>query len=178
VGGAIVAMTVVLLRVTPALARGYSALRERATERTAVLERARVTLGSAAAVEDSFALAAREIVALAPKLVAGATATEAAATLSSELSAAAQQAGLRVIGLNALPDSSTGTFRPVVLHAQLEGGIAGLSALLRAVEGTTTVLTVRSLHVLAVDPLEHQPGPEQLRVDLVVAGWRLERAKS
>lgn len=177
-GGAIVLAAVLVLRVLPALVERYSALRAEATERAAVLHRARAALASATGVEDSFAIAAREIVALAPKVVAGRTAAEAAATLTSDLSAAAYQAGLRVLGMNALPDSASGTFRPVVLRAELEGGVGAVAGFLRAIEGASTVLTVRSLHLLAVDPLERQPGPEQLRLDLVVVGWRLESRPS
>lgn len=177
-GGAVILVAVLALRVAPALAREYAALRARAAERTALLVRARAALETADAVRDSLAVVAREVVALAPKLVAGETVAAAAATLTSELSGLAERSGLRIVTLNAMADSAVGTFRPVVLRGQFEGDVRGLAGLLGAVERHPKVLTVRELRVLATDPTERRPGPELLRIELTVAGWRVERPAS
>ena|SRR3990172_3140091 len=177
-GGTVIVVAIMALRMIPGAARSYGQMRDRTAERLATLDRARIALATRPATEDSFALAARELVALAPKLVTGDTQAEAAATLTAEVSLAADRAGLRVISLNAVPDSSTGTFVPVGLRGELEGDIRGLAAFVKRVEGGTVLLTVKSLRVLAGDPLERQPGPEQLRIELVVAGWRLNRIKA
>lgn len=174
-GGAVILAAVLLLRVLPALARHYAAVRVGATERLATLVRARSLLAAAPAVTDSFAVAARQLVGLAPELVDGETAADAAAALTAELSLIANRAGLRVTSLNALPNSTRGTFVPVLLSGQLEGDIGGLAGFLRAVEGGRMVLSLRSLNVMAADPLEQQPGAEQLRLEVVIAGWRLNR---
>jgi hypothetical protein len=177
-GAAVIVSAILVLRVVPALARRYMTLRHETMERLATVERARMTLASAGALRDSSTLAAGELVALAPKLLAGATAAEAAATLASDVSLIASRAGLRVLSLNAAPDSGAGAFVPVTLRAELEGDLSGLTELLRAVEGARILLTVNSMRIVAADPLQRQPGPEQLRIALAIEGWRLRSART
>ena len=177
-GGSVMLGALVALRGAPSVVRHYANLRARTAEWVVMLERARSLLAAAPATGDSLSVAAQQIVALAPKLVAGETAGDAAANLTSELALAADRAGLRVVGLNALPDTAPGTFVPVVLRGQIEGDIKGLAAFLRAVEGGPTLLTIKSLQVMAADALEQQATPEQLRVEVVIAGWRLSRSTS
>ncbi|HLB38653.1 MAG TPA: type II secretion system protein GspM [Gemmatimonadales bacterium] len=177
-GGATVFGALLALKVAPAAIQYYGVLRMRTAERVATLEQARSVLEAAPAVDASFSVAARQIVALAPALVVGESAADAAANLTSELSLVAERAGLRVVGFNALPDSARGTFAPVALRAQLEGDVKGLAGFLKAVEGGRTLLTLRSLQVQAGDPLEQQAGAEQLRLELVIGGWRLNRRRS
>jgi len=177
-GGSAVLALFLGLRVIPTLVQGYATLRERTSDRVATLDRARTALGAAELVEDSFALAARELVALAPQLVAGETAAEAAAALTAEVSGMANRAGLRVVGLNGIPDSANATFVSVGVRGEFEGDLKALATFLRLVEGAPMVLTVRGLRVLAVDPLERESGPEGLRIELGVVGWRLNGEKT
>lgn len=172
-GAALVLAAILVVRILPAALRHYQATRAATAARLATLARAREAVRSAQLVRDSFALAAQQLVALAPKLVPGSTAAEAAANLTSELSAAADRAGLHVVAFDALPDNAAGTFVPIALRGELEGDVAALAAFLQAVEAGPLVLAVRSLAILAADPLERQPGPERLRIEMVVAGWRL-----
>ncbi len=174
-GGAVVLVAVLALRVVPAASRYVAGVRLRATEQVLTLARARAALKLAAALQDSFQVAAGELVSLAPILVAGATAAEAAANLTSELSVVADRAGLRVLELNALPDSTRGTFVPITLRGEFEGDVNGVAQFLAAVERSPVVLSVRSLNVLAGDPMERTPGPERLRAELLITGWRLNR---
>lgn len=175
-GAGIVAAAVLVLRFIPAAIRYHAALRARVQERVVMLERGREVLAQAGAIQDSFERAARALVSLAPMVVAGATASEAAANLTSELSMVADRSGLRVVQLNAVPDSGRGTFVPVRLRGQLEGDIASLTHFLAVAERSPVLLTVPSLDISAADPLERAPGPERLRVDLVISGWRLNRS--
>jgi hypothetical protein len=177
-GVAVIVAAVLVLRVGPSLVHGYNTLRLQTTDRLATLERARTTLRSARALRDSFALAAGELVALAPLLVAGATAAEAAATLTSDVSLMVSRSGLRVVSLNAAADSGGGAFVPVTLRAEVEGDIRGVAELLLAVEGSRTLLSVQALTIVGNDPLERQPGPERLRLTLTIVGWRLRWARA
>jgi hypothetical protein len=178
VGGVAILGAFFALRVLPGLTRYYAALRVHTAESVATLERAYTALRWAPVVEDSLTALASQIVTLAPQLVGGQSAADGAANLTSELSLAAERAGLRVVAINAVPDSTQATLVPIVLKGQLEGNVSALATFLKAVEGGRTLLTLRSLYVQAGDPLEQQAGPEQLRLEIVIAGWRINRSRS
>lgn len=175
-GGTIVLAAVLALRVLPAVFRMHAALRLRASQQMATLARARATVAAARAGQDSFQVAARAMVALAPRFLAGASEAEAAANLTAQLTMVANRAGLEVAALNLVPDSARGTFVPIVLRGEVAGDITGVAHFLGVVERSPVVLSLRSLVITAEDPFEQQPRPERLRVAFVMSGWRLNRA--
>lgn len=168
--GAIVA-AVTALRVVPVTAGVAQRLRDRVATQEATLANARQLLASHREDRDSLQIALGRLVALAPKLIAGRTPTDAAASLASALEGLAARHAVRVTHLNTTPDSAGGPVRGITAYLELEGDVRGLTALLAAIETGLPVLTVRSLTVTAPEPGAHARGPERLRIALTVTGW-------
>ena len=178
VGGAAVFGALVMLRVLPWTVAAVGRLRERTAQQSAAASRARAVLAVAPAARDSLTRVLNAIVALAPQLVDVHSAAEAQASLSALVSLAANRHGLKVARLDPLPplpDSSAGVFRRVTVHAELEGDVAGLAGLLRAVETSEPLLSVVSLAVSAPDPYAHPNAPEVLHLEIDVMGYYLPR---
>jgi hypothetical protein len=174
-GGAVIVGAVLCLGVIPWATREVSASWEAATSRRATLARAQTLLAERYVVRDSLGRVLSQIIALAPQLVEGKSPAEAQASLASLLSLAASRHALRILRADALPDSALGVFSRVALHAELEGDIAGLTRLLRAVETATPLLSVTALGVSVQDPASPSNQAELLRIDLDVAGYYLPR---
>ena len=172
-GGGVILAAVVLLRLGPWAVRAHAALRDRAVESTLAVARAHALLTSGPVIRDSLGPALAGVVALAPRLLDGATAAEAGATLAGQVSAAAAQSGLRVLRIDPLPDSA-GLFGRVSVRAELEGDIRGLVRWLKAVERGDLLLTVPAFSV-ATNEEPAPSGAEALRIEASVAGYFLRR---
>jgi Type II secretion system (T2SS), protein M subtype b len=144
---------VLVLRTLPWGIRSVGALRRSAMEQSVLLADASLLLKERRAVEDSLGAALAAVVALAPKLSEGRTPSEAQAALSALVSVAAGRHSLKVLRLDPLPDSTVGVFNRVSVHADLEGDLAGVTRLLRAVEAANPVLSVSSMRLSATDQL-------------------------
>ena len=177
-GGGVILGAVLLLRVVPWTLRHVASVCTRAVERVATLARARAVLAQLPADRDSLGETLGRLVALAPQLVDGATSAEAQASLSALVSLAASRHALKVLRLDLLPDSAAGAFHRVAVHAECEGDVGGLTALLRALETGAPLLTVWQASVQAPDPWAETKAPERLRIELTVAGWYLARERS
>lgn len=177
VGGSVILGAIVLLRVLPWTVREAVSLRAQAIDRLATLDRARALVAALSANRDSLRDEFGAIVGLAPKLVDGARSAEAQASLSALVSLAAGRHALKLLRLDPLPDSAAGAFHRVAVHAECEGDVAGLTALLRSLEMATTLLTVPQLSVQAPDPWAESKAPERLRIELTVSGWYLARER-
>ncbi len=129
------------------------------------------------AVEDSLDRAARDLVALAPGLLSGSSAADAAAALSARMTLIAELNDARVEVIDPRPDTGSGLFVPVEVRADLETDLAGLAGILRAVESEQPTLTVRALSVRRAEPMGSggRGGGDVLRVSLEVVGWRIRR---
>ena len=163
---------VVLLRVVPWSIRhgvqGYAALAERA----ALLARTRHELTSLPSLRDSAAHLSRALIALAPQLLSGGTAAEAASDLSGLVNVAVSRASARIERIDALPDSAASDrLARVRVHAALETDIRGLTALIRAIDDGAETLRLDDLRVEAPDPAGTNRGPEILKVEVTVSGW-------
>jgi hypothetical protein len=174
-GVAVVLGALVLLRGVPAAARGIEVLRDRATAQRATLARAEDVVVRGPAVRDSLAQVFHDIVALAPDLVDGDTPADAQASLAALLSLQANRHALKVVRVDALPDSAAGVFHRVALHAELEGDIAGVTGLLGSVEAGPPLLTVSSVSIGTSDAVPHPRTSEALHVTLEVGGYYLAR---
>jgi type II secretory pathway component PulM len=163
------------LRVLPLGLRGVAAWQARASDRQATLARTRALLAAVPHLKDSLADLLPRVVALAPHLVAGRSAAEASASLTSLVGFAATRHGLKVVRMDPLPDSAVGVFGRVAVHAELEGDIRGLTRILQAVETGEPLLTVQTLGVDVADRNPRSEAPETLRVGLTVAGYFLPR---
>lgn len=178
VGGTVVVIAVLVLRVLPAGIRALRGVRRAAAENLATAARAREVLRSAPSVHDSLLETLNGIVALAPKLVGGQSSPDAQATLSGLVNGAAASHDLKVVGLDPLADSSVGVLVRVALHSVLEGDSRGFTGFLSEIETGDPVLTISALAVSAPDPAGHPGAPEVLHIELDVSGYYLPRARS
>lgn len=172
--GAFAVSSLLALRALPAGARRVSDLRQRAAASAAALARARAVLADAPAQRNALSDALARMIAFTPQLVGAGSGAEAGANLLGLVSAAASQHALRVVRLDLLPDSSLEVFGRAAVHAEVEGDVAALTRLLRAVEVGDPLLTVARLAVLAPYPAA-SGRPEVLRLEARVEGWYLAR---
>jgi hypothetical protein len=176
VGGGVILGAVLALRVLPAGVRALLALRSDVAERGAVLARAEEEVTLAGRLADSAAVVTRALGVLAPRLLSGAGAEEALADLSGRLAVAARGAAARVERVESVATADTGRagrLRAVRARAALEGDVRGLARFLAALASDAGLVTVDAIHVVAVDPLGAIWGPESLRWEVTVTGWRL-----
>jgi len=171
-GGVVIAAAVLSLRAVPwgvrRAAGSYVELRERA----GLLARTREEMAALPMLRDSAATLSQALVALAPQLLSGSTATEAGSDLSGRMNLAAARAPARVERLDPMPDSTgNGRLGRVRVRAALETDVRGLVALIRAIDAGDEVLRLEELHVEAPDPAAVNRGPEILKVEVTVSGW-------
>ena len=159
-----------------AAARVWDA-RERLDARVELLARMRADLREAPRLQDSAEAVRRKIGGLAGEVLAPGTEMEAAASLSSLVSMAADRGHLRVSRSETMPDSArAGPARRVSVRASLESDTGGLVGFLSALASGAAVLTVGELSV-AADPPPSPSAPELLHTDVTVRGWYLPRAE-
>jgi hypothetical protein len=175
VGGCAIAGTVLMLRVLPWTVRSVSATLGDLRERATLVAHARSEVEDAAVLRDSVATITQALVALAPELLGGHSAPEAVADLSAQLNLAATRHQARLVESAAVPDTTrAGRLSQVSVRASLETDIRGLTGVLGALEAGSPTLTVRSVRVLAPDPVGAERKPEVLTVEITVAGWFLQ----
>ena len=177
IGVGVVVSALLAFRGVPLALRGIEELRDRAAGQTATLARVEDVVLRGPAVRDSLTEALHGIVSLAPELVDGTTAADAQASLSGLVSLLANRHALKVLRADALPDSAVGVFHRVALHAELEGDVGGVTALLRSLETGAPLLTVSSLSLETPDPAPHPRTPEVLHLSADVSGYYLPRGK-
>ena len=171
-GGGTVVVAVFVLRVVPWVIHGIASLRVTAEERRATTARAAEVLAASSTTRDSLTQVLAEIVALAPELVEGRSSAEAQASLSGVVSLLANRHDLKVLRVDALPDSGVGVFDRVGVHAELEGDVTGLAAMVRSLEAGQLLLSIPTLTVTASDPASRV---EALHIELDVTGFYLPR---
>jgi hypothetical protein len=178
VGVSVVASLVVLSKGVPAWRDWVAEARAGAIEQTRAATNADFALAQAKATRDTLVARNARYVALAPALVAGNTPAEASATLASLVSSAASVAGVKLgaVQLRALAD--TGARRAFVrigVHADVVGDIAGVTALLSALEHGAVRLRVRDLTVTQPDAVAPGDRVEALRAELTVEGLAMAK---
>jgi len=142
----------------------------READAAASLRRLRATVDSAEARRDRLA-------GLAPALLDGDSPAAAGGTLASIVTGAAARAGVRLGSVQVEPDTaSTGDFTRVAVRADGTGDLAGVTELLRYLEGVPELLVVRELSVTQPDAGGAPDHPESLQLQLTVAGIALTRA--
>jgi hypothetical protein len=164
----LLAVLVSVLRMAPRLSKRRADDIERVAEARA-LESA---IDAEPALRDSLAHTLAEFVALAPRLVAGRTHAEAAATVVAWLNGIASRSSLKVRRAESLPDSAPGPLETVSIHAEVEGDIAGITRFLAETERGLPMLTVGSMAVTALEPFGRLSS-ETLRLELTASGFYL-----
>jgi len=165
----------VAFRIVPAAIRGAVNWRAHVEAQQQSLRREQALVASLPPLKDSLGQALTRVVAIAPRLVAVGTPAEASASLASVVSVAASRHSLRVVRIDALPDSTAGVFTRVAVHAELEGDIRGLTALLQVLETGDPVLAVTALTLDAPQPVTAKGVPETLHIGLTVSGYAMRR---
>jgi type II secretion system (T2SS) protein M len=174
IGGGVVLVAVLLLRVLPWTVRSALAAEAGLRQRAALLARARADLAEAGVLRDSAVELGHALVGLAPKILSGKSAAEAVADLSGRVNLAASRSQAKLERVDPLTDStSAGRLRRVALRAAFECDIRGLVGVLQALAFGKAPLEVRELRVTAVDAASGERVPEVLRVELTAAGWFL-----
>ena len=171
IGAGIMLCAWLALRVAPWTARGVTNLRVRSTLAVLTMERAREAVAEHPIVRESLAVRARRLVALAPRLLDGATPAEAGASLAALVGGAATMRQVRVVRQDARPDSSASVFDRVVLRIEAEGDAAGIAGWIADLEEGVKLLRVRSLAITAPEPAASAGQAERLRAELVVEAW-------
>jgi hypothetical protein len=173
-GGAVILGAVLGLRVAPWAVSKVITARRGLVERATLLARARTELDALPRLRDSAQVLTRALVALAPRLLDGATDAEADADLAARLNHIAARAPARLDRLDPLADSATaGRLARARVRVALETDVRGLVALLRGLEAGDGLLGIEQLDVRSADPAAPERRPEILRVELVVVGWFL-----
>lgn len=171
-GAFVLGTAVITLRVVPWGIRRASGEYAVLRERSALLARTRDEMASLPVLRDSAATLSQALVALAPQLLSGSSATEAGADLSGRMNLAASGAPARVERIDPLPDSAAeGRLGRVRVHAALESDVRGLIAFLKAIDTGDEVVKLDELHVEAPQALTSERGPEILKVEVTVSGW-------
>lgn len=175
IGASAIGLALLLMRGVPWSVNAVRRLRDRAIGDEATANRARDLVTRGPAVRDSLDYVLSDVVALAPRLVNGRSSAEAQATLAGLINFTAGRNALKVDGIDALPDSSSGVFAQVRARAVLEGDIRGLVGVLRAIETGEPILTAPSLSVTAPDPGSPKGAPEMLHIEVLVTGYYLPK---
>jgi len=177
-GGAAVLGAVLMLRVIPGGVRSARAAQMELAERAALLARAREEVARQGSLQDSVAAVTRQVVALAPKILVGNTAAEAAADLAGRLNLAASRSSTKLERVDPVADTAVaGRLRRVSARVALEGDLGGVTRFLRSIEGGEAVLTIGQLRLTAPDPASSDRVPERLRLEATVAGFFVARAE-
>lgn len=172
-GGSVVLALWLMTRGIPDVVRAHERSRTAAALGAEQVARARAVLAEQPAERDSFAVSARRLVALAPRLLPGRSNAEAASALGSQVNGSADQARVRVVRVDPLPDSSAGVFSRVALRVEARGDVAGLARWIALLERGPPALRVKEVTISAADPTAPSDRPETLVAELVVAGWRM-----
>lgn len=171
--GAIAAI-VALGRGLPAWRRWDAETRAGAAELVAEAARAEASVRDERPTRDSLAARNGRFLALAPRLLEGATPATAAANLSAVVSGVATLSNVRVESVELQSDSGgAGSFRRVAVRASLVGDVRGVMATLAALERGPTLLAIRELAITQTEQAGPEDRAEVLRAQLVVEGLAL-----
>jgi hypothetical protein len=167
-------MMVVLLGVTrvwPALLAWEREARGAAQESATELARAQESVERLAATRDTLIVRRQRLAAAATGVLEGESLALAAGALSALLADMAADAGVRLGAVQLRPDSASDSrYARVAVSVDATGDVRGVTALLSAIEGDSTLLVVRSLSISQPEPAAPSDRPELLRVELVVEG--------
>lgn len=179
IGGAVVLIAVVALRLGPWGWRAARHIKEEHQARAELLARVRTGVEGAGALQDSSVVIKGKLLALAPKILAGNQEPEVLADLTGRLGVAAAAHRVRLSRTTALADSArAGRLRRVSIRAALEGDTRGTLGFLAALAGGPAVLTPVDLRILAPNAATPAAGFEVLQTEVTVRGWYLARDSS
>lgn len=161
-----------LVRGVPQALGAYRKLNSRVAIESDQLARARADVAGLPALEGAARRARAELVALAPKLVSGATPAEASADLAGRVRAAADERHLRFERLEPLADSThVGELRQAAVRVAAESDTRGAVELLASLARAPAALTLFDLRLTTADGAASLSEAESVRIEMVVRGW-------
>ena len=174
IGVATIAVLFAIGKGFPRLLSWERDARSDASDQQEDLDRATAEIARARIVQDSAKARGARIIALAPALIEGDSPATASATLAGIISGAAARSNVKIGALQLRADtSSRGTFVRVGVRGDATGDIAGVTAMIAALEGGPTLLAVRELSITQPEALASADHAEALRVELSVEGLML-----
>lgn len=178
-GGIAIVAALAGLRGVPWTWTVLSRIHERLAAERELLARAESDLRGLAALQDSAERLKERVVGLAPRLLSGASASEAVAGLSGHLSHLALTHNARLDRTDPIPDSvGAGELRRVTMDAVFESDVRGLAGLLGGFAAGQPVTQVSRLRVTTNDPAAPARTAEVLRIEVRVQAWYLDREVS
>lgn len=175
-GGGLIAALLLAVRGIPAWKRWDADARAGAAEQMQAAARAAADVRGLSVLEDSVTARQARLVALAPRVLDGATPAAAGATLASLVSGAAARSGVSLGTVQVLGDTAAqGTFARVAVHGDATGDLAGISALLARLEEGPELLAVREISITQPEPGGPADRAESLRLEFTVEGLALHR---
>ncbi|MEO8139344.1 MAG: GspMb/PilO family protein [Gemmatimonadota bacterium] len=176
-GGGMVLLAVLGLRVVPAVADRVNRSRSRLEERRTLLAETNAAIRGLSAMEDSARSLTGQVVALAPRLLVGPTASAALSDLSGQLTMLALRHHAQLVSLEAVPDSTTaGSLQRLTASAVMNTDFRSLAELLAVLARDPVALRADRIQVTPADPYASAAQPEQLHVELRLTGWYLAAA--
>ena len=152
--------------------------RDRAWQAEARLERLRAVGRARVQLATSVAIASKAYLALAPRLVDGDNAATGGASLLAMVSNAAIGSGLEVGSLQSSGDSVGRRFVRVAVRGEATGDVRGLATFLETLETGPVITGIRELSVDQPEPGAPNEQSEALRINFVVDGIVLRRARA
>ncbi|MGH7526484.1 MAG: GspMb/PilO family protein [Gemmatimonadales bacterium] len=178
-GAAVVGLAMLVLKVGPWGWRGAEEAGAELRGRAELLERMSADVRASAMLEDSATVVRSRLAALAPGLLAGGTAAEAAADLGARLAVFAERHRVRVSRTDPVPDSiEGGALVRVAVRAAFESDTRGLLTFLESVGRDPVVLVVEEVRIAVADPFVRRDRPELLHTELVVRAWFMPAKRS
>jgi hypothetical protein len=171
-GGAVVALILVLGRVVPATL-AYSADRQRgATAAAEQLAHTEWLVQSAPNLRRELDRVRRELTRYDSALVEGGSPSTASARLAEVVSDAVADADARLGSIRLSADTSalSGELAHVVAHATITGDLLSLATVLQALEEGPQLLAVTEVSIDTTQPRLARSQTEQLQAELVVDG--------
>jgi len=179
VGIGSVLAAVILLRALPAAVHRYSALIERSGVSGQLVARREAELALLPILERRADSLRRRVLALADRLVPGATEAEAQAELLVRVEHAAADPNGQLEQAEAVPDSiGFGRLRRVQARAAWSSDLTGILGFLRRLEYGQQLLVVRRVWVEAISGAAQPDHGDRLRAEVVVEGWYLRREEA
>lgn len=163
-----------LLRLLPVVLHSQHERSVRLVAKTSAYERAKTDIAALDSLEDAAEKVQARVKTIAPMLLSGTTASEAAADAAARTRAVAESHGARVDAVRGLSDSSgAGQLRRSRLQLEFTTDTRGLFAVMQAIDRYPVVLTVTSVRIVASDGPEATGSWESLRVELGITGFYL-----
>jgi len=168
-GIVIIGLIVAVGKGIPAWQRWDRAQKDGADHQARELAMATEGMRALPELRDSVAARQRRAATLLSRLVAAPSVPEAAAALATELSTAADGAGIRVFTLSIRPDSAIRDgYARVAVRVNAAGDVAGLTRYLSLIETDSLLLAVRELTVGQPAPAAPDSIAEGLHFDVLV----------